>query len=107
MSQKKRSTVSLLTAFSFLVLSVTGVLAFLLPFSIKIVGLHALIGFVFIALIGLHIANNAPHLKRYFTSPIALITLSIVALLGILFWWQPALSWPAPLCIQEAPPCTG
>ena len=46
----KRSLVSLLTALSFLVLAVTGILAFVRPFSIRIVGLHALIGFVFIGL---------------------------------------------------------
>lgn len=89
MSQK-RSTVSLLTAFSFVVLAVTGVLAFVRPFSIHIVGLHSLIGFVFIGLIALHVLNNSGHLGRYLTRGPVWITLSAVALLGVLFFWQPA-----------------
>jgi len=36
-----RRTVSLLTALTFFVLSVTGVVAFIQPFSIGIIGLHA------------------------------------------------------------------
>jgi hypothetical protein len=89
MSQK-RSTVSLLTAFSFVVLAVTGVLAFVRPFSIQIVGLHSLIGFVFIGLIVLHILNNTGHLGRYLKRGPVWITLSVVAALAVLFFWQPA-----------------
>jgi len=86
---KKRSFVSLLTALSFLVLAVTGVLAFIRPFSIRIVGLHALIGFVFIGLIALHVFNNQGHLKRYLLSKTLGVTLAIVAGLAALFFWQP------------------
>lgn len=43
---RKRSFISLLTASSFVVLSVSGILAFILPFSIQIIGLHALIEFI-------------------------------------------------------------
>jgi hypothetical protein len=57
MSQK-RSTISLLATFSFIVLAVTGVLAFARPFSIRVVGMHSLIGFVFIGLIVLHVLKN-------------------------------------------------
>ncbi len=89
MSQK-RSTVSLLTAFSFVVLAVTGVLAFIRPFSIKIVGLHSLIGFVFIGLIVLHILNNTGHLGRYLKRGPVWITLSVVTVLAGLLFWQPA-----------------
>lgn len=87
---QKRSTVSLLTAFSFVVLSVTGVLAFFRPFSIQIVGLHALIGFVFIGLIALHIFNNTGHLGRYLKRGSVWGTLGVVVLLAGLFFWQPA-----------------
>lgn len=90
MTQKKRSTVSLLTAFSFLVLAVTGVLAFFRPFSIRIVGLHSLIGFVFIGLIALHVLNNTGHLNRYLRSPRVWATLGITLFLAALFLWQPA-----------------
>ncbi|NRB76125.1 MAG: DUF4405 domain-containing protein [Verrucomicrobiales bacterium] len=90
MSQKKRSTVSLLTAFSFVVMAVTGVMAFALPFSIQIVGLHSLIGFVFIGLIALHVFNNNHRLTRYLKSRIVWIALAVVALLVALFLWQPA-----------------
>ena len=90
MKTAKRSFVSLLTALSFLVLAVTGILAFIRPFSIQIIGLHAMIGFVFIALIGLHIANNSGHLKRYFRSKTLWITVAISTGLTALFAWQPA-----------------
>ena len=58
MKKRNRSFVSLLIALSFVVLAVTGVLAFALPFSLQIVGLHALMGFVFIGIIALHVVNN-------------------------------------------------
>ena len=90
MKTKKRSFVSLLTALSFLVLAVTGVLAFFRPFSIRVVGLHALIGFVFVGLIGLHVVNNQGHLKRYFRSKTLWVTLGIVSAMAALFFWQPA-----------------
>ncbi len=86
----RRSRISLLTAFSFVVLAVTGVLAFALPFSIRIVGLHALIGFVFIGLIALHVVNNSGRLTRYLQSRLAWITLGSILLLAGLFFWQPA-----------------
>lgn len=87
---RKRSFVSLLTALSFIVLAVTGVVAFARPFSIQIVGLHALIGFVFIGLIALHIVNNHAHLKRYLRSKTLWATLVIISGLTALFAWQPA-----------------
>ncbi|MCG8599766.1 MAG: hypothetical protein MI807_06455 [Verrucomicrobiales bacterium] len=87
--KQKRSAVSLLVASSFLVLSVTGVLAFALPFSIRIVGLHALMGFVFVGLIGFHIANNLGHLSRYSRSALVWITAAATIALTLLFLWQP------------------
>jgi hypothetical protein len=44
-----RRAVSLLSALTFLVLAVSGVLAFIQPYSLGVIGLHALMGFVFIA----------------------------------------------------------
>ena len=90
MKSSKRSFVSLLTASTFLVLAVTGILAFVRPFSIQIVGLHALIGFVFIGLIALHVLNNQGHLKRYIRSRTLWATLGIASGLTVLFLWQPA-----------------
>ena len=46
----------------------SGVWAFAQPFSIKVIGLHALTGFIFIVVIGLHIANNFVPLKKYLKS---------------------------------------
>lgn len=89
MSIRKRSYVSLLTAFSFVVLAVTGVLAFVLPFSLRVVGLHALIGFVFIGVIALHVANNFHHLARYAKTSVLWRTLIFTCLLTALFLWQP------------------
>jgi hypothetical protein len=90
MRSTKRSFVSLLTALSFVVLAVTGVLAFARPFSIQVVGLHALMGFVFIGLIALHVINNTSHLNRYLRSKTLWTTSSIAIGLTALFLWQPA-----------------
>lgn len=86
----RRRAVSLLTAMTFLVLAVTGVFAFVQPFSIGIIGLHALIGFVFIALICLHGFNNSRPLVSYLRSKALWFTLAITTALTLLFWWQPA-----------------
>jgi hypothetical protein len=86
----RRRAVSLLTALTFLVLAVTGVLAFIQPFSIGIIGLHALMGFVFILLIGLHAINNSRPLGSYLRSKSLWGTLAITAVLTLLFWWQPS-----------------
>jgi len=84
-----RRAVSLFTALTFLVLAVTGVLAFIQPFSIGIIGLHSLMGFFFIALIGLHILNNSRPLTSYLKSKTLWVTLIVTASLTLLFWWQP------------------
>lgn len=86
----QRRTVSLLTALTFVVLAVTGVIAFVQPFSIAIVGLHALMGFVFVALVGLHVLNNSRPLTSYLRSRSLWGTLIITTVLTLLFWWQPA-----------------
>lgn len=86
----RRRAVSLLTALSFLVVAVTGVLAFIQPFSLGVIGLHALMGFAFIALIGLHVANNRHPLTGYLRSRTLWVTLVFVAALTLLFAWQPA-----------------
>ena len=91
MKKHKRSFISLLTALSFVVLAVTGILAFVRPFSIGVVGLHALMGFVFVGLIALHVTNNFNHLSRYVRSKILWLTLAITAGLTGLFFWQPSL----------------
>jgi hypothetical protein len=85
----KRPFVTLLTALTFLVLAVTGVLAFLRAFSLQVVGLHSLMGFVFIALVGFHVANNFGPLKRHLRSKLIWLTLAISATLSIAIWLQP------------------
>ncbi|MDA7858804.1 hypothetical protein N9B05_03200 [Mariniblastus sp.] len=90
MKKRNRSFVSLLIALSFVVLAVTGVLAFALPFSLQIVGLHALMGFVFIGIIALHVANNYHHLSRYMKTRVLWATIVITVGLTGLFLWQPA-----------------
>jgi len=97
-SKLRRPAVSLFTATTFAVLSVTGVIAFIQPFSIGIVGLHALMGFVFIALVSLHAINNLRPLARYLRGKIVWLALAGTSMLTLLFWWQPApvqsmLSW--------------
>lgn len=89
MKKRNRSFVSLLIAFSFVVLSVTGILAFVLPFSLQIVGLHALMGFVFIGIIALHVVNNYHHLSRYMKTRVLWLTVVITVGMTALFFWQP------------------
>lgn len=95
---RRRRVVSLLTALTFLVLSVTGIVAFVQPFSLGVIGLHALMGFLFIGFIALHIVNNSRPLSGYLRSKSFLGTLALTAALTFLFWWQPGpvkmvLSW--------------
>lgn len=85
----RRRVVSLFTALTFLVLAVTGVVAFIQPFDIGIIGLHALMGFFFMALIGLHVFNNSRPLSSYLHSRSLWVTLAVTAVLTALFWWQP------------------
>jgi hypothetical protein len=86
----RRRSVSVLTASSFVVLAVTGVLAFIRPFSLDIIGLHSLTGFVFVGLIALHVANNSRPLTAYLHSKALWATLTATAAMTLLFWWQPA-----------------
>lgn len=86
----RRRVVSLSTALIFLVLAVTGVQAFIQPFDIGIIGLHALMGFCFIVLIALHLFNNSRPFTSYLQSMALWVTLSATAALTALFWWQPA-----------------
>lgn len=90
LSPLSRRVVSLLTALTFVVLAVTGVLAFIQPFSIGIIGLHALMGFVFIAVIALHVSNNLSPFISYLRGKAVWVTLAVTAALTVLFWWQPA-----------------
>ena len=85
----RRRSVSLLTALTFLVVAVTGVLAFMQPFSIGIIGLHSLMGFVFIALVCLHVLNNSRPLASYLRSKALWGALVLTAALTVLFRWQP------------------
>lgn len=84
------SLTSLLTALTFAVMAITGILAFVQPFSIKITGLHSLMGFVFIVLIAAHILNNIAPLKKYFKSKVLWVSVAATALLTTLFLLQPS-----------------
>jgi hypothetical protein len=81
---------TLLITLTFVVLSLTGILAFVRAFSIQLVGLHALMGFVFIAFVGFHVTNNFWSLKNHLRSPALWASLAITTALSLLFWWQPA-----------------
>ena len=85
----KRNVVSLTIAVLFLTLAVTGVMGFFLPFNILTVSVHALLGFVFIGSIALHLKNNFRQLKNYFTSKTALLVIFCVAALVAVILIQP------------------
>jgi len=84
-----RRLTSLLTALTFLVMAATGVLAFVRPFSPQVVGLHALMGFGFIALIAVHAWNNRGHLAKYSQRRQLWLPAAIVALLSAILYLQP------------------
>lgn len=97
-----RRLVTLLTATSFAVLAATGFLAFARPFSLRIVGLHSLMGFAFVALVALHVAASSRAMARHLRSPLLWVSLTATALLSALLWWQPrpvraVLGWSANL----------
>ncbi|MDA7883455.1 DUF4405 domain-containing protein [Akkermansiaceae bacterium] len=86
----RRRITSLLIMFTFLVMSVTGALSFFRPFSIKIVGLHALMGFIFMAFIVVHILNNSRQLRGYLKSSKIWLIITVIVGLSALFFYQPA-----------------
>lgn len=88
-SLRRRAT-SLFVALTFLVLAVSGVIAFIQPFSIEVVGLHSLMGFLFIAIVVIHVLNNIRPLKGYLHSWTLAITLIVCGGLTLLFFLQPA-----------------
>ena len=87
---KRRRLVSLFNAILFGVMAVTGVIAFIQPFSIEIIGLHALTGFLFIGVVAGHIFNNSVALKKYFKSPVMLGVIGVTLITTALFYNQPA-----------------
>ena len=85
----KRHWVSLLIAMLFVTLAVTGVMGFLLPFNLLTVSVHSLLGFVFIAAIGLHLTNNFRQLRGYLARPAAWVMLLVVTGLVTVILLQP------------------
>jgi len=71
------------------VMAVTGVIAFIQPFSIEIIGLHALTGFLFIGVVVGHIFNNSVALKKYIKSPVVLAVIGTTVATTALFYYQP------------------
>ena len=71
-------------------MAVTGIIAFIQPFSIEIIGLHALTGFLFIGVVIGHIFNNSFALKKYIKSPVVLGVIGVTIFTTLLFYYQPA-----------------
>ncbi len=71
----------------FVVLAVTGVMGYFLPFNILIVSVHSFLGFIFIVAVGLHIKNNFRSLRKYFSNRTALVLLlAIIALIAVILY---------------------
>lgn len=90
--------VTLLTAATFIVLAVTGAIAFVRPFSLPVVGLHALMGFAFVALVVFHVAASSRAMTRHLRSGTLWTALALTSLATAILWWQPqpvktVLSW--------------
>jgi hypothetical protein len=86
----RRRAVSLLVAFTFVVLAGSGVLAFFRPFSITLIGLHSLMGFVFIVFVAAHVTNNGRNLKSYLKSSAVWLVVLVSLGLSALFFLQPS-----------------
>ena len=71
-------------------MAVTGVIAFIQPFSIEIIGRHALTGFLFIGVVVGHIFNNSVALKKYIKSPVVVTVLGTTVGTTALFYYQPS-----------------
>ncbi|MCM8528204.1 MAG: DUF4405 domain-containing protein, partial [Lentisphaeraceae bacterium] len=80
---------NLMVAMTFTVIVISGFMAFFFPFSLSTTGLHALMGFVFILLIGLHISSNWKGLKKSLSLNNFFKAILPTALLTVLFLWQP------------------
>jgi len=86
----KRHWISTLIAMLFVILVITGIMGFFLPFNILTVSVHALVGLVFIVSIAFHIKNNWRSLRGYFTKRSAGVLLVCVAgLVGVILWQPP------------------
>lgn len=85
----KRRWITLLTTVTFLVLTGSGMLAFVLPFSLKMIGLHSLMGFLFVGLVLLHVGNSFGPMKRHLASPVLWVATGLTAAISLLLWWQP------------------
>lgn len=86
----RRRAVSLLVALTFLVMAGSGVLAFFRPFSIRLVGLHSLMGFVFLVFVAAHVTNNGRNLKTYLKSRVVWLVTLVSVGLSVLFYLQPS-----------------
>ncbi len=86
----RRRLTSLLISLTFLVLAVSGGLAFFRPFSIQVIGLHSLMGFIFVGIVVVHVLNNSRQLKGYFRTRIAWVALAVSVVLTLLFFLQPS-----------------
>ena len=87
---KSQRPITLLTGLCFLVVAVSGVVAYFTSFSIKVVGLHALTGFAFIALALWHVRNSFRPMRAHLRSRLLPACAVAIAALGALLWWQPA-----------------
>ena len=85
----KKRLITLFTASTVVILAVTGAIAFVGPFSLRVVGVHALAGFLFVALVALHVAASRRAMAGHLRSRVLWISLAVTALLTVLLWWQP------------------
>jgi hypothetical protein len=86
---KQKNLINLLVAMTFLIVAISGFVAFICPFSITIIGLHLLMGFVFVLLIGIHVKHNFKGLKRSLNTTTTSVAFLFVLGLTIFFIWQP------------------
>ena len=87
---KSQRPITLLTALCFVIVAVSGVIAFATPFSLRVIGLHALTGFAFIALALWHVRNSFAPFRKHLQSRILWVCLAASGALAALLWWQPA-----------------
>lgn len=85
----RRRAASLLTGLTFVIVAATGIVAFTIGFDLRVVGVHALMGFALIGLVAVHVANNLRPLLRYCRSRTLGLSFAVTSLATLLVWWQP------------------
>lgn len=80
-----KSTATSLTAFTFLVMAITGIMMYFHLFDAYTKDLHEILGLAFVAIVILHVYFNWKSMKSYFTKKIFLVSFLLVSAVSLGF----------------------